>query len=144
MLLASFIYDCIDTFCFPNDTTRSLYNQNKILKVIPYLLMMDTDSPSLMFVIIADKSCNLGEREIKEVMLNVFLENSIYYRIDSSHKFFDQFEFENIEHGIICSINVNPKEYHELYGTTYKTNKKHKGVQKGTKGMDFDNHASRI
>ena len=26
----------------------------------------------------------------------------------------------------------------------YETNKKHKGVQKGTKGMDFDNYASRI
>lgn len=37
MLVASFIYDCIGTFFFPNDMTHSLYNQNKILKVIPYL-----------------------------------------------------------------------------------------------------------
>ena len=120
--------------------------------------MTDTDSTSLMPVIIADKSCNLGEREMRWVMLKVFLEYDIYYRIDSSHKFFEQFEekkerlrkqvglyeFENIEHGIICSVNVNPKEYQELYGIMYDTNKKHKGVQKGTKGMDFDNYANRI
>ena len=83
--------------------------------------MTDTDSTSLMSVIIADKSCNL-EREMRWVMLKVFLEYDIYYRIDSSHKFFEQFEeknerlrkqvglyeFENIEYGIICSVNVNP------------------------------------
>ena len=158
MSLASFTYDCIDTFCFPNDTKHSFYNQNKVLKIIPYLLMADTDSASLMLVIILDKSRNLGVREMRKVMLKLFLETDIYYRIDSSHEFFEQFEnrnkkvmkqvglyeFENIEHGIICSINVNPKEYHELYGIMYETNKKQKGVQKGTKGMDFNNYASRI
>ena len=119
--------------------------------------MTDTDSASLLFVIIMDKSCNLGVREMREVMLKLFLENDIYYRTDSSHEFFEQFEkrnkkvrkqvglyeFENIEHGIICSINVNPKEYHELYGIMYETNKKQEGIQKGNKGMNFDNYASR-
>ena len=76
--------------------------------------MTDTDSASLMLAIIADKSCNSDEREMREVMLKVFLENDIYYRIDFSHEFFEQFEkrnekvrkqvglyeFENIEHGI--------------------------------------------
>ena len=54
------------------------------------------------------------------------------------------YEFENIEYGIICSINVNTKEYHELYGIMYETNKKHKGVWKRTKRMDFNNYASWI
>ena len=91
--------------------------------------MTDTDSASLMFTIIADKSCDLRECEMR----NVFLENKIYNRLNSSHEFFDQFnkrdvsvrkqayKFENIEHGIICAINVNPKEYHKLYGILYET-----------------------
>ena len=54
------------------------------------------------------------------------------------------YEFENIEHGIVCAICVNPKEYLELYGIFYKTNKKHKGVRKGTKGMECDNYVSWI
>ena len=54
------------------------------------------------------------------------------------------YEFENIEHGIICAICVNPKEYFELYGILYKTNKKYKGVRRSTKGMDFDKYASPI
>ena len=124
--LASFIYDCIDTFCFPNEQTHALYYENKILNVFSYLLMTDTDSASLMFIIITDKSCDSGEREVRNVMLKVFLENNIYDRLDSFDVFFDQFnkrdisvrkqvglfEFENIEHRIICAIKVNPKEYH--------------------------------
>ena len=35
-------------------------------------------------------------------------------------------------------------QYIELYGIYYERNKKHKGIRKGTKGMDFDNYASRI
>ena len=54
------------------------------------------------------------------------------------------YEFENIEQGSICAMCVNPKEYFELYGMYYETNKKHKGVRKGTKGMDLDNYAGRI
>ena len=53
-------------------------------------------------------------------------------------------EIKNIEQGTICAICINPKEYFELYGIYYETNKKHKGVRKGMKGMDFDNYASRI
>ena len=54
------------------------------------------------------------------------------------------YEFHNVEHGIICAICVNPKEYFELFGIYYETNKKHKGVRKGTKRVDFDNYISCI
>ena len=78
--------------------------------------------------------------------------------LDLSSEFFEQFgkrnenirkqvglyKFENIEHGIICAICVNLKECFELYGILYEVNKKHKGVRKGTKGMDFDNYTGRI
>ena len=39
---------------------------------------------------------------------------------------------------------MNLKEYFELYGIFYEINKKHKGVRKETKVLDFDNYASRI
>ena len=60
--LASFVYDCIDMFCFPNEKTQKIYDEYKILKVLPYILMTDTDSASLVFIVIADKKCDLGER----------------------------------------------------------------------------------
>ena len=84
-------------------------------------------------------------------MLRVFLDNDIPKRLDLSSKYFEQFnkrnlsireqaglyEFENIEHGIICAICINPKEYFDLYGIFNETNKKHKSVRKRTTGMDF-------
>ena len=156
--LASFIYSGIDTFCFPVKKTLLLYSKYQIIKVIPYLLMTDTDSASLEFTVITEDNFDCGEKEMRDVLLRMFLENNIHQRLDLSSEFFDQFnmrneavrkqvglyEFENIEHGIICAICENPKEDFELYGILYKTNKKHKGVRKGTKSMDFDNYAGRI
>ena len=120
--------------------------------------MIDTDSSSLEFVVIAEDSCDSGKQEIRDILLRIFLENDIQHRLDLLGEFFEQFdksnkgvckqvglyEFENIEHGIVCTICVNPKEYFKLYSILYETNKKHKGVWKGTKRMDFNNYASCI
>ena len=156
--LASFLYDCVDTFCFPNEKTQAIYARHKIIKVLPYLLMTDTDSGSLEFIIIAEDSCDCGEREMRDILLKIFLDNDIHKRLDLSNEFFEQFdkrnlavrkqvglyEFENIEHGIVCAICVNPKEYLEVYGILFDINKKHKGVKRGTKGMNFEKYARRI
>ena len=120
--------------------------------------MTDTDSGSLEFIVIAKDLYDCGEREKRDILLRIFLNIDIQHRLDLSREFFAQFnkrneavlkqvglyEFENVEHGIICVIYVNPKEYFELYGIYYETSKKHKDLKKGTKGMDFDNYASRI
>ena len=113
---------------------------------------------SLEFIVITEESCDCGEREMSDILLTIFLDNDIQHRLDLSGEFFAQFskrneavhkqvglyEFENVEHGIICAICINPKEYFEIYGIYYETNKKHKGVRKEIKGMEFDNYASFI
>ena len=72
--------------------------------------MTDTDTASLMFVIILDKSFNLGEKEIREVMLKVVLGNDIYYRIDYFHEFFEQFEKRNDITKFKENINTIPQD----------------------------------
>ena len=52
------------------------------------------------------------------------------------------FAFENIE-GINATIGVNPKEYLEVYHDG-RVNKKHKGLRRGTKGMDYQMYAGRL
>ena len=95
---------------------------------------------------------------MRDILLRIFLDNNIQHRLDLSGECFAQFnkrneairkqvglwEFENVEHGMICAICVKPNEYFELCGIYYKTNKKHKSVRNDTKGMDFGNCASRI
>ena len=91
---------------------------------------------------------------MRDILLNIFLDNDIHKRLDLSNEFFEQFdkrnlavrkqvglyEFENIEHGIVCAICVNPKEYLEVYRILFDINKKHKGVKRGTKGMNFEKY----
>ena len=82
--------------------------------------MTDTDSGSLEFIIIAEDLCDCGERKMRDILLNIFLDNDIYKRLDLSNEYFEHFdkqnlavrkqvslyEFENIEHGIVCAICV--------------------------------------
>ena len=43
----------------------------------------------------------------------------------------------------MVTLAVNPKEYYE-YFKSENINKKHKGIKKGSLGMDFENYAERI
>ena len=127
--LASFIYDCIGTFCFPNEETSLIYTCHKIVKVLPYLLMTNTDLGSFEFMVITEDSCDCGEREMRDILLRIFLDNNIQHRLHLFGTFFAQLSkrneavrkqiglcrFENVESGIICAIFVNPKEYFDLY-----------------------------
>ena len=122
---ASFIYDCIDTFCFRNEDTSEIYARHKIIKVLPYPLMTDTDSTSLDFVVITEDTCACGERQMRDILIQIFLENDIHSRLDLSGEFFERFgkrneavqkqvglyEFEDIQQGIICALCINSKEY---------------------------------
>ena len=121
--LGSFIYDCINTFPFPNEETPKLYAHHKIIKLLPYLLMTDTNSASLEFIVITEDTCDCGERQMRDILIKIFLQNDIHARLDLSGEFFEQFEkqneavrqqkglyeFENIKHRIICALCINPK-----------------------------------
>ena len=113
--------------------------------------MTDTDSGSLEFIIIAEDSCDCGEREMRDILLKIFLDNDIHKRLDLSNEFFEQFDKQNLAvrkqvglYDIRCPIGVNPKEYLEVYGILFDINKKHMGVKRGAKGMNFEKYARRI
>ena len=78
-------------------------------------------------------------------------------RLDTSHEFFDKFfcrnestkkkvglyEVESIDNANLITIAVNPKEYIEIFKNK-DLNKKHKGIKKNTRGMNFETFASGI
>ena len=129
---------------FASRTRNLIYACHKIIKVLPYLLMTDIDSGSVEFVVVAEDSCDCGKQEMTDIILKIFLENDIQHRLNLSGEFFKHFdkgneavhkqvslyEFENIEHGFVCIVDVNPKEYFKFYVILYETNNKHKGVRK--------------
>ena len=155
--IKSFVYDVIDVFCFPDETIEEIYRKYEIEKCFLYQNLTDTDSTSLFFVFICRLESILPESEARKVIFECMINSKIFKRLDISHDFWKNFmvqdkskkkemglfEIENIDNPNICTIAVNPKEYFEKFRNR-SINKKHKGVRKNTKGMDFDRYANRI
>ena len=53
------------------------------------------------------------------------------------------FEAENIDKTNVVTIAINPKEYLEEF-EDLSINKKHKGIKKGTPGMNFSVYCSKL
>ena len=53
------------------------------------------------------------------------------------------YEIESIDNANLITISVNPKEYFEKYRDKI-VNKKHKGLEKDTPGMNFEAYSQRI
>ena len=53
------------------------------------------------------------------------------------------YEFENINVPCYVTLAVNPKEYLEYFKSS-NINKKHKGIKKGSVGMEYENYAERV
>ena len=145
--LKSFIYDIAETFCFPDETVAEICQKYLIEKVFVYHVLTNTDSIATQLFIISDPN---SEDKYRGVIFKIITATKIYKRFDSSHKFWDIFgfrkenrrkklghyEIENINNPCLATIAVNPKEYLEVQ-QDLRLNKKHKGIKKGSSGMDF-------
>ena len=155
--IKSFVYDTIDVFCFPNEDIKIIYDRYQIEKCFLYQNLTDTDSTSLFFIFICDFESILPESEARKVIFEYMIKSKILDRLDLSNDFWEKynvrnsstkkqmglFEIESIDNQNICTIAVNPKEYFETFKNR-NINKKHKGVRRGTRGMDFERYAARI
>ena len=155
--IKSFVYDMIDVFCFPNKDIQLIYDFSQIEKCFLYQNLTDTDSTSLLFVFICNLESTLPESKARKVIFECMTKSKILDRLDVSDEYWKQFnvynantkkqmglfEIEHIDNPNVCTIAVNPKEYFEKFKNK-DTNKKHKGVKKGTRGMMFENYANRI
>ena len=53
------------------------------------------------------------------------------------------YEVELVDNPYYVTLAVNPKDYFEFF-QDYSTSKKHKEIEKGSRGMEFSNYANRI
>ena len=155
--LKSFIYNLIETFCFPQKEIIELYEKYLIEQVEVLHILTDTDSTAIQFIFISDPNSDLPEEKFRNIIFEVVVKSKIYKRSDSSHEFWNLFEagkesrrkklgyykIENISNQCIIILAVNPKEYLEVF-KDFKINKKHKGIKKGLTELGFENFAERI
>ena len=66
--LKSFIYDLIETFCFPQKQLADLYKKYLIEKVEIFYILTDTDSTALEFIFISDLSIDVPEDKFRDII----------------------------------------------------------------------------
>ena len=119
-------------------------------------VLTDTDSTSLQFIIVSDPTSTYPECSVRNILFEIFSYTEICHRFDKSDEFWRRFgvhcpqnqslglyEVEHIDDPCYVTLAVNPKEYLE-YFKSKTVNKKHKGIKKGTQGMEYENFAERI
>lgn len=84
--LKSFIYALAETLYFPNEIAKEIYK-----RIICYHILTDTDSTSLLFIVISDAASNYEESKTWDIVFEVIVKTKIYKCFDTSHKFWDNF-----------------------------------------------------
>ena len=155
--LKSFIYKFTETLFFPIKKTRQVYNKYMIKRVLPFEVLIDTDSICVFSIFICKPESSLAHAKFSSVLFEVVVENETLHRFDTSHEFWERysmrnvslkkklgsFSIENIGEPCMTTVAVNPKEYIETFISEY-VNKKHEGIRKDAPGIKFENYSRRI
>ena len=157
--LKSFIYSLAELLSFPeeNELVKKIYHYYQIERIFVYHILTDTGSTSIQFLVVSSVQSTFTEEHVRNILFEIFSKTEIRNRFDKSNKFWEQFgvcepknqkvlglyEVENINGPCMVTLAVKPKEYFE-YFKSENINKKHKGVKKGSLGMDFESYAERI
>ena len=157
--LKSFIYSLVELLYFPqeNPVVAEIYEKYKIEIIFCYHVLTDTESTSIQFIIISDIDSTYPECWVRDILFEMFSKTEIRERFDKSDEFWKQFnvhctqnkkvlglyEVEHVNDPCYITLAVNPKEYLELFKSD-TINKKHKGIKKGSAGMDYKNYSEKI
>ena len=157
--LKSFTYSLAELLTFPeeNKVVQEIFDKYLIEKNLIYQILTDTDSTSLQFVAISKLGTTFTENDLRNILFEISSKIEIKDRFDKSDDFWQFFgvhmpdnqkvpglyEVESINDQCLVTLEVNPKEYFEYFKSN-NVNKKHKGIKKGSAGMEFANYAERV
>lgn len=120
--LQSFNYDIIDVFMYPEDGSgvKAVYEKYKVGSCQLYQNL--TDSTSLSFIFICDRSSQISKKQSRNIIFEAMIVSKIIKRFDLAGDFWVQFrvqnkalkkqvglyEIESIDNPNI-TISINPK-----------------------------------
>ena len=157
--LKSLTYSLVELLHFPeeNPIVASIYEKHEIEKVLCYQVLTDTDSTSIQFIIVSDPYSTYPECNLRHILFEIFSKTEIREKFDKSDEFWRHFnvhcpqnqkvvglyEVGHIVDPCYVTLTVNPKEYFQYFKSD-NVNKKHKGIKRGSVGMEYENYAERI
>ena len=78
LYLKSFIYDLIETFCFPQKEIVELYKKYLIEQAEILHIITSTDSTAIPFIFISDPDSDLSEEKFRDIIFEVMVKSKIY------------------------------------------------------------------
>ena len=158
LYLMYFIYEMLETFCFPDKKVRKIFKKYQIEKVHIYHVLTDTDSTCLKFLFVSYTNSDIPESKYRDIIFEVIIASEICNRFgSSSHEYWQNFnarkenlrkclgyfEIEHIDDPCILTITCNPKEFFEMF-VGRDINKKRNGIKKRSTGLGFESFLDRI
>ena len=145
------------TFPDENKIVREIYDEYLIERILVFHILIDTDSTSIQFVAISKIDSIFTEPEFRLILFKIISRTKICERFDKSDEFWETLgvhdfpsqkflglnEVESINDPCLITLAVNLKEYFEYFKSA-NANKKHKGIKKGSLGINYKNYAERI
>ena len=69
--LISFIYEMIETLCFPSGKTKKIFESYKIEYIFPYHLLTDTDSTCLFFMFLCKPESDVPDEKFRDCIFEI-------------------------------------------------------------------------
>ena len=85
--LMGFIYELVETFSFPNEKVKIIYDKYLIETVYIYHVLTDTDNTWLQFMFISNPKSDICEKKSRDIIFEVIIASEIYDRFDTLNKY---------------------------------------------------------
>ena len=85
--LMSFIYEMLETFCFPDEKVQKIFDKHLIEKFYINHVLYRQHSTCLQFLFVSDPKSDICEKKDRDIIFEAIIASKIYNRFDSSHKY---------------------------------------------------------
>ena len=89
--LMSFIYEMLETFCFPDEKVQKIFDKHLIEKFYINHILTDTDSTCPQFLFVSDPKNDICEKKYRDIIFEAIIASKIYERFDSLHEYWEKF-----------------------------------------------------
>ena len=76
--LISFLYEILETFCFPDEKVQKIFDRYQIEKVFIYHVLTNTDRICLHFIFISDPKSEICDKKYPDIIFETIIASKIY------------------------------------------------------------------
>lgn len=88
--LMSFIYDMLETFCFPGNEVQKIFQKYMIERSTSIMCRQTLTSPKVLYV--SYPSSNIPGSNYRNIIFEVIIASEVYNRFNSSDKYWQSFD----------------------------------------------------